>query len=83
MELQVIKELQQIDMFHGYCIRGTYTDYNNHHTVKEDYKIFLIGIDDQIRGSTNGFDDVVLHGLQFGVLSIAGSSGNVATCLLN
>jgi hypothetical protein len=38
---------------------GSNTDHNNHHhTVKEEYKIWRIGIDDRIRGTTNGFQDV-------------------------
>jgi hypothetical protein len=58
MKLQVIREFQQIDVFHGYCMRRTNTDYNNHHTVNEEYKIWFIGIDDRIRGKTNGFEDL-------------------------
>ena len=59
MALEVTKQFRQIDMFHGYCMTGSNTDHNKYHyTVKEDYKIWRIGIDDRIRGMTNGFEDV-------------------------
>jgi hypothetical protein len=58
MELQTTKQFQQIDMFHGYCMTGSNTDHNNHHTFKEEYKIWRIGIDDRIRDRTNDFEDV-------------------------
>jgi hypothetical protein len=46
-------------MFHGYCMTGSNTDDNNHHTVKDEYKILRIRIDDRIRGRINGFEDVL------------------------
>ena len=59
MEFQVTQQFRQIDMFHGYCMTGSNTDHNNHHTVKEEYKILRKGIDDRIRGRTNCFEYVI------------------------
>jgi hypothetical protein len=56
MELVATQQIRQIDMFHGYCMTGSNTDHNNHHTVKVEYKIWRIGIDDRIRGKKNGLE---------------------------
>ena len=86
MVLSNKKKFRQIRTFNGYCMTGSNTDHNNHHTVKGEYKIFRNWYrrsDPWYEKRRRGRVAVVLHGLQFGVQSIAGSGGNTVTCFLN